>query len=178
MTLEALRALAEPAEDGFHRFPAPYKLMAIALEEGDFLYAYVRATRPRNILELGTGLGVSTRFLAQALVDNDDGGWLVTVEPDPEVFAAVHPILGQDIEVAGRPLPVQLFREVGHVPFPDLVYIDSGYKTRPDDLKTWLTNGYPGVVIVHDAERDYPEFQLGQGVTVPTVNGMWIGRAK
>ena len=43
---------------------------------------------------------------------------------------------------------------------------------------TWLTNDYKGLVLVHDAERDYPEVRHGVGVYLPTANGMWLGRAK
>lgn len=173
MTLAELRALATIEDGGYHRFPPPYQLMSVTLEEADMLYAIVRATRPRNVLELGTGHGVSARFIAEALVDNGSGDQLITVEPIEDIRLQARLFLAD--------LPVRVFDEypVGKSEWPDLVYIDSwGEKYRPTDLREWLTNGYTGPIIVHDADRKYSELDLGVGVYLPTANGMWLGRSR
>lgn len=41
--------------------------------EGQFLYALIRALKPRNVLELGTWHGASATHIAQALQDNSYG---------------------------------------------------------------------------------------------------------
>jgi len=174
VTLEELRKSATLAENGWHRFPPPFRQMSVTLEEAELLYALVRATRPRNVLELGTGLGVTARFIAEALVENGAGD-LITVEPVKEFRLQAREDLAD--------LPVHVFEvtqavtSVGTVSV-DLVYIDSGYEYRADDMRTWLTNGYAGLVVVHDADRQYPEFDLGVGTFLPTANGMWIGHGK
>ena len=179
MTLDELRSLATIEDNGYHRFQPPYQQMSVTLEEAELLYALVRATRPMRVLELGTGLGLSGRFIAQALNDNQaadsrepDLGALLTVEPIVEVGRrAVVDLLGGLRVSVTETYP---FDER----WPDLVYIDSGYKERPADIRRWLTNGYAGLVIVHDAERRYPELDLGVGTYLPTANGMWIGHGK
>lgn len=48
-----------------------------------FLYLLVRSLKPRNVLEMGTNLGVSGAYIAAALKENDQGGSLVTLEGSP-----------------------------------------------------------------------------------------------
>ena len=63
-------------------------------EQGRTVYEHVRATRPAEVLELGTAHGVGAAYLAAALQDNG-AGRLVTVdfagaryEPSPETVLA------------------------------------------------------------------------------------------
>lgn len=171
MTLDELRALAT-VKDGPHlRFQPPYQQMSVTLEEAEFLYALVRALKPRNVLELGTGLGLSGRFIAEALIDNGDEGYLYTEEPDDHLFVQAAALL--------RNYPATVILPSTHqASWPDLVYIDSAQSLRANDINHWLTNGYKGLVVVHDAERGYKELRSGNGITLPTANGMWLGRAK
>ena len=169
MTLAELRALAiHRDETGATRFDHPYHQMSVSLEEAEFLYALVRATRPRKVLELGTGLGLSGRFIAEAL---PDGGWLWTIEPMRSLWPNAEGLLLN--------LPASISQtEEGLDLDPDLVYIDSDSTRRNADIREWLTNGYQGLVLVHDAAREYPEVKLGAGVYLPTADGMWLGRGK
>ena len=173
MTLDELRALAT-VQDGPHlRFQPPYQQMSVTLDEAELLYALVRALKPRNVLELGTGLGLSGRFIAEALEANmDRDAVLVTVEPNDDFAMRAEELLYD--------MPVESSSNYsGSVAWPHLVYIDSAEKLRRYDMETWLTNGYPGLVLVHDADRDYIELaEFGNGVYLPTANGMWLGRAK
>lgn len=174
MTLADLRALAT-IQDGPHlRFQSPYQQMSVTLEEAEFLYALVRALKPRSVLELGTGLGLSGRFIAEALVANGDEGHLLTIEPDDELAEQAISLL------AGLPVIVSKPFSPRH-DSADLVYIDSRESDRRDDIAIWLTNGCKGVVVVHDAERQYSQLAqgvFGYGVYLPTANGMWLGRGK
>ena len=117
LTLDELRALAT-IQDGPHlRFQPPYQLMSVSLDEAEFLYALVRALKPRNVLELGSGLGLSGRFIAEALPEH---GWLLTVEPNADLAdQAVYGLLQGAKAVVSPELNVS-------DTWPDLVYIDSG----------------------------------------------------
>ena len=171
MTLDELCATATLKDGGYHRFPAPYHQMSVTLEEAQLLYALVRATRPRNVLELGTGLGLSAFFIASALQVNGDEGYVLTLEPEGNLAHQAKKLLQGLPATVIKPSPVK-------AEFPDLVYIDSAQSRRATDMKTWLTNGYSGPILVNDAERQYPELEAGAGVYLPTANGMWLGRAK
>lgn len=46
---------------------------ALVPEEGELLYALVRATKPETCVETGTHRGLSTHYIAQALEDNNQG---------------------------------------------------------------------------------------------------------
>ena len=174
MTLDDLRALATIKDGANTRFQPPYQQMSICLEEAEFLYALVRALKPRNVLELGTGLGLSGFFIASALKANGDEGTLMSLEPDDELAKqAVDLLTGLPVTVA-KPFGVRS-------DWPALVYIDSRESNRLQDMRTWLTNGCTGLILVHDAERQYAELVqgiFGYGVYLPTANGMWLGRGK
>ncbi len=43
---------------------------AVEIEAGTILYSLVRAVKPEKIIEIGSGMGYSTLFIAQALSDN------------------------------------------------------------------------------------------------------------
>ena len=169
MTLDELRATAVLNDNGYHRFPAPYHQMSVTLEEADLLYALVRAIRPRNVLELGSGLGLSAFFIAKALEANGDEGFLFTVEPNADFALQASQLLFN--------LPAAVIRSA-NLGDPGLVYIDSAQSQRAAHIEMWLDGTYTGLVLVHDAERRYTELEAGTGVYLPTANGMWLGRSR
>lgn len=170
-TLYDLRATATPDGAGVLRFPPPYRQMSVAVDEADLLHSLIRALKPLNVLELGTGLGLTARFIAEALLANGDEGFLITVEPNPEYADQAATLL------AG--LPAKVAGEYTFGPdWPDLVYIDSGVAHRTAHIREWLSGRYRGLVLVHDADRDYPELDAGVGVYLPTPNGIWAGRSR
>lgn len=170
MTLDELRAGATGTRGEEHTWPAPFGKMSITRENAEFLYALVRLTKPAVVLELGTGSGLSARFMAQALHENGRG-LLYTVEPMFEHrLQALELLVGE---------PVEIFEDVSELPpdiEPDLVFVDSGYRHRDDDMTYWLANGAAALIVVHDANRDYAQLR-GSGVLIPCTDGMWIGRA-
>ena len=123
MKLYRLKQLATDDRDGHPCWPGEFGSMAVTLGEAEFLYALVRAMRPERVLELGTGYGVSARFIAEALRDNGSGV-LWTFEADTEYRGRAHKLLA-DVPVAS----VQFSRPQNHDRV-DLVYIDSGYGYR------------------------------------------------
>ncbi len=170
MTLDQLRSDATPGRGGFMVFPEPYRQMSVTLEDAEFLYALVRLTKPERVLEIGSGYGVSGLFIGQALADNGSlGGRLETVEPDEELRDHASHVL------AFVPAFVGGFADENDLDW-DLVFIDSDYTRRQDDITAWLTNGYRGLVCVHDAHRSY-DLADGVGVMLPCTDGLWLGRA-
>lgn len=171
MTLHELWSLATVKVGDYTTWPAPYGAMCVTLEDAEFLHSLVRVTKPERVLELGTGYGISARFIAEALANNGHDGILVTVEPDVVLAANAGKLLRMNGVLTVQPEDVPAFE-------PNIVFVDSGYDRRPADIREWLTNGYQGLVVVHDANRQYPELDLGVGVFLPGSDGLWIGRAK
>lgn len=172
MTLDELRAQATDRLDGWHRWPPPHDNAAVTLEEAELLHALVRATRPGLVLELGTGLGISGSFIADALRENG-GGELVTVEPLAGIRVGAEKALAAYPNVIVTDPDTYEARPIA----PDLVFIDSSQHRRPDDIRYWLGLMSPALIVVHDAHRAYPELSAGHGTVVPTAGGVWIGHA-
>lgn len=145
--------------------------MSVSLEEADLLYALIRAIKPLNVLELGTGLGLTARFIAEALAANGNEGFLISEEPLPELAADAIPLLGG---LAAKVVTKYTFGP----DWPHLVYIDSGIAHRAAHIREWLRGQYLGLVVIHDADRDYPQIAAGIGAYLPTANGMWVGRSR
>ncbi len=176
MSIEQWRAHDTTSiRDGFHWFTNTERV-AVNLEDAELLYALVRSTKPRVVLEAGTGTGISAVFIGTALRDN---GWgtLTTYEP-VELWA------DSARKLIGNELPVTVVNdecpdwEEGDL--TDFVFIDSGANLteRREQMGRWLTCGYRGLVVIHDADNDYPELGLGQGVHLRGGHGVWIGRAR
>ena len=146
--LEAIGSEPPPAprwnQDWFPRLDA-----AIA-------YAIVRATRPRRIVEVGSGH--STRFLARAVADGKLDTRITAIDPEPRASI--------------ESLPVEWLRTpVQRVPaFPalgpgDILFIDSSHQLKPGSDVDFLLNAVlplvPAGVRVHFHDMflpdDYPE---------------------
>lgn len=56
---------------------------SVEVEVAEFLYAMVRLTKPKMILDTGTHYGVSAAYMAQALKDNGLGGMVDSYEINP-----------------------------------------------------------------------------------------------
>lgn len=178
MTLADLRALATGTRDGYRVWEGDLGKMAVTLEDAEFLYALVRLVKPDLVLELGAGLGVSARFIAEACEMNTNGV-LFTWEPVAGLASAAASLLsGLPAEVIADGDLGGTFSRDGVAVSPDLVFIDSGWEYRETHIEAWLTGDYPGLVVVHDSERRYAQLELGAGVYLPGTDGMWIGRAE
>lgn len=169
MILDELRSLATSTRNGFACWPAPYQ-MSPTLEDCEFLHALVRVTKPAGVLELGTGMGVSARFIAEALWENRRGH-LVSVEDNVD-----YAVLAREM-VEG--LPARVSWAVDYIDFvPDLVFIDSAPQRREHDIAEWMKSDKTPLVLVHDANRKYLGLAQGVGVFLPGSDGLWIGRAR
>jgi Methyltransferase domain len=160
VTRASLRPKAHPKGE-FHE----WDVMAVELEVAEFLYALVRAAKPRLVVEAGTGRGIAATFIAEALRDNG-AGQLVTYEPDPRYAAEAHAAL------EGLPADVREGRSFGHEGEPpQVVFIDSLGGYRREDIEFWLAREPLPLVIVHDANRDYG---LTAGARLTAGRGVWM----
>lgn len=122
--------------------------ISITDEEAELLASYATG---RNVLEIGTGLGVSTRALAST------GNQVTTVDVDPWVWVEVWPTL---------PANVECLKATPHGCRFGLVFIDGDHTpaavARDVALaETLLEAG--GLIVAHDSAFDHVRGALGPG---------------
>jgi len=124
----------------------------IDCETGEFLYGLVRIVKPRLILETGTRIGISTRYLALGLKDNELGE-IITIERD----GVCMDIAERKIESSGLSDQVRAFVRLESLDFGpkdlafDMLYLDSEPEYRYHELVHFWPNLSPGgVIVIHD----------------------------
>jgi hypothetical protein len=112
----------------------------------------VRATRPRVVMETGTGRGFMARRLAAALGPDQ---LLVSFEPDDALRGGLAGLpFFQDAAHRLAPQPTPNEVELGRA---DLTVLDSEPALRLQELELWARFARPGaVVLVHDAANAHP----------------------
>jgi caffeoyl-CoA O-methyltransferase len=132
-----------------------YRYWSVPGKDGEFLHLLVKATRSRNVLELGTSHGFSAIWIGLGL--EETRGRLTTIEIDRERYelARAH------VREAGLSQRVDLIRGDAHAevtkldgPF-DFVFIDADKEGQVD----YFNKLYPkklspgGILAVHNAIR-------------------------
>jgi len=147
-TTELKRLLDRMDSDGYRFWSVPRK-------DGEFLHFLVKATRARNVLELGTSHGFSAIWMGLAL--EETGGRLTTIEIDKERYDLAR----RHVNEAGLSQRVTLIRgdahtEVVKIVGPvDFVFMDADKEGQLD----YFNKLYPkrllpgGVFAVHNAIR-------------------------
>jgi caffeoyl-CoA O-methyltransferase len=163
-------ALADPAESPLRpvkRDPAQlrrlmdemdakgYQYWSVPRKDAEFLHLLVKATRARNVLEVGTSHGFSAIWMGLAL--EETGGRLTTIEIDRQRFD----LACKHLSEAGLSQRVTSIRGDAHVevaklegPF-DFVFLDADKEGQMDYFKKL----YPkklvpgGILAVHNAIR-------------------------
>ena len=118
-------------------------------------YAMVRSTRPKRIVEVGSGH--STRFLARAVADGALDTEIIAIDPQPRATLA-----GLDIEWIAT--PVQRVAAFPALAANDILFIDSSHQLKPGTDVEFLLNAVlpllPAGVRVHFHDiflpDDYP----------------------
>lgn len=108
----------------------------ISETEGRFLYKLVKELQPDSILELGTSLGLSTLYLAEAA----PSALIITIEGCVETAALAR----QNFEKAGKKnitvltgtFDEKLKEALRLMPNPDMVFFDGNHRKEPT-LKYW-----------------------------------------
>lgn len=120
-------------------------------------YAIVRATRPRRIVEVGSGH--STRFLARAVADECLATRITAIDPAPR--ASLEGLAVEWHEARVQDVKPEIFATLGR---DDILFIDSSHQSKPgSDVAFLMTQALPrlerGVrVHFHDIflPDDYP----------------------
>jgi caffeoyl-CoA O-methyltransferase len=142
-----------------------YRFWSVPRKDGEFLHLLVKATRSRNILEIGTSHGFSAIWIGLGL--EETGGKLTTIEIDRKRFDLAR----RHINEAGLSHRITCIRSDAHVevdklegPF-DFVFMDADKEGQMDYFKKLhpqkLVPG--GILLAHNAiqqassMRDYLE---------------------
>ncbi|MBB1200715.1 O-methyltransferase [Enterobacteriaceae bacterium 89] len=123
----------------------------VAANQGQLLALFVRMTRAKHILEIGTLGGYSTIWMARELpVD----GKLITLEFSPHHAAVAR----QNLKLAGMENKVEVIEGPAleslasfeqHTMF-DLIFIDADKPNNPQYLEWALRYSHPGTLIIGD----------------------------
>lgn len=141
----ALDAALEASDD------AGLPAIAVAPNQGKFLYLLARMTGARRVLEIGTLGGYSTIWLARAL---PQGGRVITLEADPRHAEVAR----KNLDRAGlsgmvdvrQGSALDLLPDLrGEAPF-DLVFVDADKRSNPEYLTWSLELTRIGSVVVVD----------------------------
>lgn len=132
-----------------------YQFWSVPRKDAEFLHLMVKATRAKNVLELGTSQGTSAVWMGLAL--EETGGRLTTIEIDRERYESARGHVGE----AGLSQRITLINGDAHVevtklagPF-DFVFMDADKEGQVDYFKKL----YPkklipgGILAVHNAIR-------------------------
>lgn len=96
---------------------------SVLVEEAFFLYALVRMTKPRFVLDCGTWMGMSVAWMAQALRDNGFGR-VVTIEHNESAITVARHFLGESGYSEVAIFPGKLENYVPEEPI-DFLFLDT-----------------------------------------------------
>ena len=132
-----------------------YQFSSVPRKDGKFLHLLVKATRAKNVLELGTSHGFSAIWMGLAL--EETGGRLTTIEIDRERYDLARRYVGE----AGLLQRVNCVKGDAHVevaklkgPF-DFVFMDADKEGQMDYFKKLFPKKLVpgGILSVHNAIR-------------------------
>jgi len=129
-------------------------MIGISVKHGKFLYHLINFTRPAQVVELGTGAGISTTYLSAAAYPAP----LITVEGDPHRIAfarSQHPggipgnVTYQNIDFD------DFIRDPGKIRKPFIAFIDGNHRLEPSlrYFKYFLSEADENSVLVFDDIR-------------------------
>lgn len=122
-------------------------------------YAMVRSTRPKRIVEVGSGH--STRFLARAVADGGLDTRITAIDPKPR--ATIRGLNVEWLQTHVETLPYGAFAALGA---NDILFIDSSHQLKPGSdvefLMSEVIPRLPGGVRVHFHDIFLPDDYPGQ----------------
>jgi predicted O-methyltransferase YrrM len=131
------------------------RMLSVPRKDGQFLNLLVKASRARNVLEVGTSQGYSAIWLSLGL--EETGGKLTTIEIDPEKVR----LAKTNVTQAGLVHRVTFKEGDAHQVVPslegtfDFVFLDADKEGQMDYFKKLYPNKLPpgAVLAVHNAIR-------------------------
>jgi predicted O-methyltransferase YrrM len=130
-----------------------YQYLSVPRTDGEFLHLLIKATRARNVLEVGTSHGYSAIWMGLGL--EETGGRLTSIEID----AARHDLARRHVSEAGLSQRVTLIKGDAHVevtkldgPF-DFVFLDADKEGQVDYFNKLYPKklGPGGILAAHNA---------------------------
>lgn len=141
---------------------------AAECEVGKLIAAFVRAVKPRTLVEIGTHLGATAELIGRALEANGVGR-LHTFELDPGKAARA------ERRLQGLPVRVHTRDAAGaeeDFDAVDLLFVDGDGVRRETDFLRWAQKlRLEGLVFVHDALKDEDVFLALRRVEMPK---LWV----
>jgi len=128
------------------------KRSLVSPAKGRFLYKLVKANQPASIIELGTSLGLSALYMAEAAPD----ARIITVEGCPETAALARSNFEksgkENITVITGAFGDKLGEALSLVPHPDMVFFDGNHRQKPtlEYFEECLPGLHSGSVAVFD----------------------------
>lgn len=132
-----------------------YQFLSVPWKDGEFLHFLIKATRSKNVLEIGTSQGFSAIWIGLGLEETD--GRLTTIEIDRERYDLAR----KNIREAGLSRRITCIRGDAHAevvrlegPF-DFIFLDADKEGQVD----YFNKLYPkkllpgGILAVHNAIR-------------------------
>jgi caffeoyl-CoA O-methyltransferase len=144
------RLYAEDADQRAANLPSAQRTRNVERETGHWLALLVRATKARELLEIGSSNGVSTIWLAAAARQN--GGRVTGTEILPERAAGANGNLAAaGLDAVARVVAGDARATVASLPGPfDLVFIDAEKDDYVDHLEAVIDRVRPGGLILAD----------------------------
>lgn len=132
-----------------------YQFLSVPWKDGEFLHFIIKATRSKNVLEIGTSHGFSAIWIGLGLEETD--GRLTTIEIDRERYELAR----KNIRQAGLSRRITCIRGDAHAeliklegPF-DFIFLDADKEGQLDYFRKLypkkLSTG--GILAVHNAIR-------------------------
>jgi caffeoyl-CoA O-methyltransferase len=130
-----------------------YRHLSVPSKDGEFLNLMFKATRARNVLEIGTSQGYSAIWIGLGL--EETGGRLTTIEIDAER----HDLARKNVTEAGLSQRVTLIKGDAHAEVPkldgpfDFVFLDADKEGQMDYFKKLYPKKLSAgaVIAVHNA---------------------------
>lgn len=152
---------------------------------GRLLFRLIRRFEAKVVVDLGTSLGMTTAYLAEAT--KPYGGQVLTFEGCPETAAVARQnferLAMQNVEVVVGNLDETLLPAIGGLPPVDFVFFDANHRYEPTVryFETCLTNIHNDTVFVFDdihwsdeMEQAWAYLKAHKAVSV-TVDLFWVG---
>jgi predicted O-methyltransferase YrrM len=125
--------------------------MPISAQGGNLLYTLVRAARPDTVVEFGTSFGISTIYLAAAVMDNGTGRVLSTELSAAKIAAARANLAEAGVADAVTILPGDALTTLADIPGPiGLVLLDGWKDLCLPVLRLLEDRLAPGAIVVAD----------------------------
>jgi predicted O-methyltransferase YrrM len=125
--------------------------MPISAPGGNLLYTLVRAARPDTVVEFGTSFGISTIYLAAAVMDNGTGRVLTTELSATKIAAARSNLAEAGVAAAVTVLPGDALSTLADIPGPIGLVLLDGWKDMCLPVLRLLEDRLaPGAIVVAD----------------------------